>query len=105
MNRPMTEPDCVRKALEPYGFKDGRYGDVPFKVSHSAFTHKGDFPGGHYHVLVDDRVIAEVGIGKDGTYPVRMQMSAWLKGAVARNPDVLDAMLTLLKPEQPVFGR
>jgi len=93
MNKPSTEPDMVHKALVPYGFVDGKYGELPFTLRHTGFTHKLSPPGGgHYHVEIDGRTIAEVVPQRDGTYTVVMQIDVWLRGAKPMDPDMMAAI-------------
>jgi hypothetical protein len=88
MNKPMTEQDMIKQALVPFGFINGCYESIPFSLQFSSFPHAKEPT--HYHVIIDGRVIAEVGVAADGTFPVRMQLSEWLKGSNSKSPFEMD---------------
>jgi hypothetical protein len=99
----MTEIDMIHKALEPYGFVNKMYGNLPYSLTFSSFPHRSS--ACHYHVIIDRHVIAEVDVHSDGTYTVRMELAEWLKrdvritGATGAfmvpSPDTKDAISNL----------
>jgi len=63
--------------LQPYGFVNGRYGDVPYTAV--AWVGHVDSVEFGFNIFADNRLIAVVEAHKDGTVAVDMRLAQWLK--------------------------
>ena len=82
----------VTLALEPYGFKDGKYGDVPYKLLYHALSIEQTDYTAAYYIMADHRSMGEVWVPYDGGIEVRLRLANWL------NPPSFDYIMG-----KPVF--
>ena len=68
----------AHKALEPYGFVKGMYGDVPYKLMYHALTIEQTDYTNAFYIMVDHRSMGEVWIHVDGGIEVRLRLANWL---------------------------
>ena len=66
----------LTEALAPYGFANGKYGDLLYKaVAWNGITDRVAFG---FNIFVDDRLIATAEFLKNGQMNISMQLGQWL---------------------------
>jgi hypothetical protein len=68
----------VMVALEPYGFKDGKYGTVPYHLLYHALSIEQTDYTTAYYIMADGRSMGEVWVEVDGTIDVRLRIANWI---------------------------
>jgi hypothetical protein len=77
---------CIREALEPYGFINGQYGDVPIEItkalelpSWAEINMDGDSIAGTFRIWADRRQMGMVTVLRGGRVIVHLRMAEWLR--------------------------
>jgi hypothetical protein len=78
MNTNAYMRSAVLEALEQYGFKDGKYGDVPFDILNKALILDDTDYAAAFYIMVSHRSMGTAYVHIDGTITVDLQMANWL---------------------------
>jgi len=80
---PQQHRDIVDAALRPYGFANGKYGDLPYTLNDRLLCYADEYA--RYGIDIDGRPIAQVGLIDDGDgwqCKVDLRVGEWFKAGI-----------------------
>jgi hypothetical protein len=78
MNTAAYMRSAVLEALEQYGFKDGKYGDVPFHLLAAYLSIAQTDYSAKYFIMADSHSMGEVLVEIDGNIVINLRLAQWL---------------------------